>query len=163
MCFPTRGPRFLESWILCHIPRAFYVSRFPGTSSEIDDSYINLRFRIDKVNVIRTNHLLLFLKGKQAQMAQNRMMNLSSSQELLHLKHSARAPVKSIQFDLPPTGFLASMHYRTFDSFHSNRCHSQKTLAIRVFIPPQELFRYQPTSHSFLSFPIPFVGASPIC
>lgn len=39
-------------------------------------------------------------------MAQNRMMNLSSSQELPHLKPKAfrpswLLPVKSIQFDLP--------------------------------------------------------------
>lgn len=62
---PPMVPRFLESGIFCHISWAFYVSKFPGTSSEIDDSWpflsilIKLRFRIEKVNVIRTNPFLL--------------------------------------------------------------------------------------------------------
>ena len=80
---PVRAPK---SIILCH-------------------SHIKLRFRIEKVNVIRINPLLILIKEKenQAQMAQNRMMNLSSSQELLHLKPKAfrpswLLPVKSIQF-----------------------------------------------------------------
>lgn len=64
-------PRFLESWIFCHISWAFYVSKFPGTSSEIDDSWsflsilINSSFCIEKVNVIRTNPLLILIKGNQ--------------------------------------------------------------------------------------------------
>lgn len=42
-------------------------------------SYIKLSFRIEKVNVIRKKPII---KGKQAQMALNRMMNLSSAHEL---------------------------------------------------------------------------------
>lgn len=60
----------------------------------------------------------LVWKENQAQMVQNRMMNLSSSQELPHLKPKAFRPSwllpgKSIHFDLPSYfdfGFLASAH-----------------------------------------------------
>lgn len=73
-------------------------------------SYIKLRFRIEKVNVIRTHPLFFLIKGNQAQMAQNRMMNLSSSQELLHLKPKAFRPTCSCLSASNPVLLPAGIH-----------------------------------------------------
>jgi hypothetical protein len=83
-------------------------------------------------------------------MEQNRMMNLSSSQELLHLKPKAfrpswLLPVKSIQFDLPGIFFWQQCTISLLiPIIQIAVIHRRPTLFFRVFIPPQEFFRYQP-------------------
>ena len=80
---------------------------------------------------------------------------------------SSQSTTAEIAALISTTEWKASMHYRTLDPYHSNCCHSQKTLAIFFntggYLPSGVISI--PTGHSFLcpSFPIPFVSASPIC
>lgn len=120
-CWKTEPCPSQQSKTYCYKIKTFWDKQKARKKAQLLQNLGRTRRYLNKEGHLMSNDdysslILLFnlvWKENQAQMVQNRMMNLSSSQELPHLKPKAFRPSwllpgKSIHFDLP-SFILASL------------------------------------------------------